>query len=99
MTTRGYRYRIDKSNIIGLTILENQETLIEDNSQDVSLSINPDLPQTKSLLAIPLTSLGKTIGALDIQSSSISGFKIEDRELLRTITRSTNTYNQEYSSC
>ena len=86
MTTRGYRYRIDKGNIIGLTILENKETLIEDISQDVSLSINPDLPQTKSLLSIPMTSLGKTIGALDIQSSSISGFKIEDRELLRTIS-------------
>jgi len=86
MTTRGYRYRIDKGNIIGLTILENKETLIEDISQDVSLSINPDLPQTKSFLSIPMTSLGKTIGALDIQSSSISGFKIEDRELLRTIS-------------
>ena len=85
MTARGYRYRIDKSNLIGLTILENRETLIEDISQDVSLSINPDLPQTKSLLAIPLTSPGKTIGALDIQSSSISGFTIDDRELLRTL--------------
>ncbi len=86
MKTRGYRYRIDKSNIIGVTISENKEILVEDISRDVSLSINPDLPQTKSLLAIPLTSLGKTIGALDIQSSSISSFNIEDRELLNTLS-------------
>ncbi len=46
---------------------------------------NPVLPDTRSELALPLTSRGETIGALSVQSTSQAAFSHEDITTLQTM--------------
>jgi GAF domain-containing protein len=43
---------------------------------------NPDLPDTRSEIALPLKIAGETIGALDLQSTEVNAFTPEDVEVL-----------------
>jgi GAF domain-containing protein len=46
---------------------------------------NPDLPETRSEMAIPLRVAGNVIGALDVQSTQTNGFSPEDIGVLTTL--------------
>jgi GAF domain-containing protein len=52
---------------------------------DVVYFDNPDLPETRSELAIPLISKGHVIGVLDVQSKEASAFDQEDIEILQIL--------------
>jgi GAF domain-containing protein len=46
---------------------------------------NPDLPHTRSEMALPLFARGETIGALDVQSTDSEAFSDEDVAVLQTL--------------
>jgi GAF domain-containing protein len=52
---------------------------------DIVFFNNPDLPQTRSEMALPLIVRGNVIGALDIQSEKINAFNDEDIEIMQTM--------------
>ena len=56
-----------------------------DTGADATFFNNPDLPQTRSELALPLKIENRVIGALDIQSTEINAFSDEDIEALTTL--------------
>ena len=66
---------------------------IESGEADIQLDIdqapvhlrNPHLPETKSEIALPLTSRGETIGALTIQSTQAGAFTSEDIVVLQSM--------------
>ncbi len=56
-----------------------------DTGTDAVFFNNPDLPQTRSEIALPLKYGAKVIGVLDVQSTQPSAFKDEDANLLSTL--------------
>jgi len=56
-----------------------------DVGQDAVFFDNPDLPETRSEMALPLKIGENVIGALDVQSKVSSAFKDEDIALLTTL--------------
>jgi signal transduction histidine kinase/DNA-binding response OmpR family regulator/putative methionine-R-sulfoxide reductase with GAF domain len=46
---------------------------------------NPELPNTRAELAIPIVARGKTIGALDVQSNIPGAFRTEDERVLESL--------------
>lgn len=46
---------------------------------------NPDLPETRSEIALPLQARGERIGVLDVQSTEPDAFSQEDVEVLQTL--------------
>ena len=66
---------------------------IESGEADIQLDIdqapvhlrNPHLPETKSEIALPLSSRGETIGALTIQSTQAGAFTSEDIVILQSM--------------
>jgi len=64
---------------------QNRPRVATDVGQDSVYFKNPDLPLTKSEVAIPLSAHGKVIGVLDIQSTEVAAFSQDDIELLQTL--------------
>jgi GAF domain-containing protein len=54
-------------------------------AEDAEFLRNPDLPDTRSEMALPLTVAGKIIGVLDIQSTEPNAFAEEDIDVLLTL--------------
>jgi len=53
--------------------------------EDAVFFNNPDLPQTRSEMALPLRVGRELIGVLDVQSDEVNAFKSEDVEALTTL--------------
>jgi GAF domain-containing protein/HAMP domain-containing protein len=85
MMARGYKREINKNDLIGRSILENRLIIIHDISQELTYQINPDLPQTASLIILPLESHGNVIGAIDVQAAQPYAFSNDDQEILQTL--------------
>ena len=56
-----------------------------DVGEDAVYFNNPDLPETRSEMALPLMASGEVIGALDIQSIKPNAFSQQDTELFLTL--------------
>lgn len=54
-------------------------------STDAVHRFNPLLPDTKTELAVPIFEDNKVIGALDMQSTQVDAFRLEDVEALRSM--------------
>jgi GAF domain-containing protein len=52
---------------------------------DTDFLINPDLPQTRSELALPLSVRSKLIGVLDVQSTEPEAYQEEDIKILQIL--------------
>jgi GAF domain-containing protein len=59
--------------------------IASDTGADAAFFNNPDLPQTRSELTLPLKIEERVIGALDIQSTDINAFSDEDVVALTTL--------------
>ena len=56
-----------------------------DTGADAVFFDNPDLPQTRSEIALPLQARGERIGVLDVQSTEPDAFSQEDVAVLQTL--------------
>ncbi|MFZ5820208.1 MAG: GAF domain-containing protein [Chloroflexota bacterium] len=78
MLERGHRLKIGEQGIVGYTTGSGNPRIALDVGEDAVFFENPDLPQTRSEIALPLR-IGKSIvGALDVQSTEPTAFGEED---------------------
>jgi len=85
MRKRGHRLPIGITGIVGHVTEHGEARIAADVSQDAVYFANPDLPETRSELAIPLKVSGMIIGALDIQSKERKAFSESDLLFLQII--------------
>jgi len=85
MLERGHRLRVGAEGIVG-TVAETAEArIVLDVGEDAVYFDNPDLPKTRSEMALPLVAVGETIGVLDIQSVKANVFSDEDIPILQVL--------------
>jgi GAF domain-containing protein/uncharacterized protein YjeT (DUF2065 family) len=84
MLARGHKLRLGEG-IVGTAAQQRQARIALDVGADAVFFNNPDLPETRSEMALPLLVRGQVIGVLDIQSSQVNAFSAEDIETLQTL--------------
>lgn len=85
MLNRGHRLKIGQVGIVGNVVGSGVPRIAVDTGKDAVFFENPDLPETRSEMALPLLAGKETIGALDVQSSQPDAFQAEDIEVLATL--------------
>jgi GAF domain-containing protein len=85
MMARGHQLRVGEVGIVGFVTDRGIPRITLDVGTDAVYFGNPDLPETRSEMALPLRIRGQVIGALDVQSSEPSAFTNDDATLLQTI--------------
>ncbi|MAT45150.1 MAG: hypothetical protein CL609_22710 [Anaerolineaceae bacterium] len=85
MLARNHKLRIGKVGIVGYATGMGEARIATDVGQDATYFNNPDLPLTRSEMALPLIANDEIIGALDVQSTESNAFTDEDIELFRTL--------------
>lgn len=78
MLKRGHRLKIGEQGIVGYTTGTGNPRIALDVGTDAVYFDNPDLPATRSEMALPLKIGKKVVGALDVQSTEPSAFTNED---------------------
>lgn len=84
MLERGHRLRLGFG-VVGFSAQTGQPRIALDVGHDAIFFNNPDLPDTRSEVALPLRSRGETIGVLDVQSTQAGAFSAEDLEVLTAL--------------
>lgn len=85
MLKRGHQLRIGEQGIVGYVTGTGRPRTAKDVGSDAVYFNNPDLPETRSEMALPLKITGQIIGALDVQSKQQNAFTEEDVEVLSTL--------------
>jgi GAF domain-containing protein len=85
MLQRGHKLRVGHTGIVGVVSATGTPRIALNVGLDAAFFDNPDLPQTRSELALPLHSTGEVIGVLDVQSTEENAFQMEDIEVLLTL--------------
>jgi signal transduction histidine kinase/ActR/RegA family two-component response regulator len=85
MLARGHSLRIGETGIVGYVTHTGQPRIALDVGQDAVYFDNPDLPETRSEMALPLEVEGQIIGALDVQSTQQAAYDDEDVAMLRIL--------------
>jgi GAF domain-containing protein len=84
MLARTHRLRLGMG-IVGYAVAHGEPRIALDVGQDAIFFDNPDLPDTRSEMALPLRARGEVIGALDVQSTEPEAFGDEDVAILQTL--------------
>lgn len=85
MLARRHSLRIGHAGIVGYVAASGAPRLALDVELDTAFRDNPDLPNTRSELALPLKVGDHIIGVLDVQSTVVNAFQPEDTEILYTL--------------
>ncbi len=85
MLERGHKLKIGQVGIVGYVTGSGAARIALDVGADAVFFNNPDLPQTRSEMALPLKAGNQVIGALDVQSTLPSAFKEEDIAILQIL--------------
>jgi len=86
LVARGHRLRVGEEGIVGYVTGRGEPRIALDVGKEAVFFDNPDLPDTRSEMALPLRARGKIIGALDVQSLEPAAFSNEDVAVLQTLT-------------
>jgi GAF domain-containing protein len=71
--------------VVGYCAKSGQPRIALDVGADAVFFNNPDLPNTRSEVALPMKSRGATIGVLDVQSTEAGAFSNEDLQVLAAL--------------
>ena len=85
MLARKHRLRVGHEGIVGYVTGKGVPRVALDVGEDAVFFDNPDLPATRSEMALPLLVRGQIIGALDVQSREPAAFTDEDVTVLQTL--------------
>ena len=85
MLGRQHSLSLDSHSIVGYSTLRGEPRIALDVGTDSVYFDNPDLPSTRSEMAIPLRVAGEVMGALDVQSTETNAFSQEDVGVLSTL--------------
>jgi len=82
MLDRGHQLEVGARGIVGNVAARGRARIALDTGADAVFFDNPDLPDTKSEVALPLLQGTEIIGVLDVQSTTQNAFTQEDIETL-----------------
>ena len=82
MLARGHRLVVGQEGVVGYVTRSGQPRVAADVGSDSIFQINPDLPYTRSELALPLKVGEIVTGVLDIQSTVSDAFTEDDISIL-----------------
>ena len=85
MLRRGHQLKVGEQGIVGYVAANAVPRIALDIGTDAVFFNNPDLPTTRSEMALPLILNEQTIGVLDVQSEEPSAFTQEDVDVLSTL--------------
>ena len=85
MLERGHRLKVGETGLVGFVTGTGKPRVALDAGADAVFFNNPDLPQTRSEIALPLHVGDQIIGALDVQSTEPNAFQQEDINILSTL--------------
>jgi GAF domain-containing protein/HAMP domain-containing protein len=84
MLAHNHRLRVGQG-IVGHAIQEGESRVSQIVREDAAYYNNPELPETRAELALPLRTRGRIIGALDVQSELENAFTADKIALLQTL--------------
>jgi GAF domain-containing protein len=84
MLARNHRLKLGVG-VVGFCAQTGQPRIALDVGADAVFFNNPDLPNTRSEVALPMHSRGSTIGVLDVQSTEAGAFSGEDLQVLTAL--------------
>jgi len=82
MLARGHNLKIGEQGIVGYVTQSGQPRIASNVGADAAFFNNPDLPETRSEMSLPLRSGDLVVGALDVQSQEENAFSPEDINVL-----------------
>jgi GAF domain-containing protein/HAMP domain-containing protein len=85
MVDRGHSLTVGSQGIVGYVAAQKKIRIALDVGSDAVFFNNPDLPMTRSEVALPLLVRNKVLGVLDIQSDQPQAFRMEDMDVLQTL--------------
>lgn len=85
MLERGHQLKIGETGIVGYVAEALQARIALDVGEDAHFFNNPDLPETRSEMALPLVVSGQILGVLDVQSTESSAFVEDDIATLQIL--------------
>lgn len=85
MLKRGHKLPIGQVGIVGHVAASGEPRIALDVGADAAYFNNPDLPATRSEMALPLRVRGQIIGVLDVQSIQADAFEPADVETLSVL--------------
>ena len=91
MLARNHRLAVGSRSVVGFVTANRKPRVVmdtgsaEQRSSEVIFMQNPDLPETRSEMALPLLIGDKLLGALDVQSTQPSAFASEDIAMLQLV--------------
>lgn len=85
MLLRQHRLRLDNTSIVGYTAMMNEPRIALDVGSDSVYFNNPELPETRSEMALPLRAGRQMFGVLDVQSIEPNAFVQDDISVLEIL--------------
>jgi GAF domain-containing protein len=85
MLVRGHKLKIGQVGIVGYVTGLGEPRIALDVGKDATYFDNPDLPETRSEMALPLMVGNRILGALDVQSREEVAFTEEDISILKVL--------------
>lgn len=82
MLARGHKLEVGQTGLVGFVAQKGRPRIALDVGEDAIFFNNPDLPDTRSELALPLKLRGKIIGVMDVQSTQSAAFTDADANTL-----------------
>jgi GAF domain-containing protein/HAMP domain-containing protein len=89
MLEHEHKLRVGQVGIVGYVTSSGNARIALDVGEDAVFFDNPDLPETRSEMALPLAIGSRIIGALDVQSTQENAFSEEDIQTLRLLADQT----------
>lgn len=85
MLARGHKLAVGQKGIVGYVAEKREPRIAMDVGQDAVYFDNPDLPETRSEMALPLMAGGELLGVLDVQSTEEAAFAQDDIATLQVL--------------
>jgi GAF domain-containing protein/HAMP domain-containing protein len=85
MLARNHKLKVGETGIVGFVTGTGKPRVALNTDEDTVFFNNPDLPETRSEMALPLRVGEEIIGALDVQSTEPNAFAQEDISILTTL--------------
>ncbi len=85
MLERGHKLRVAEQGIVGYVAARGEPRIALDVGEDAAWFNTPELPATRSEMALPFRLRDQIIGVLDVQSDQPQAFAQEDVQILQTL--------------
>ena len=85
MLEKNHKLKVGETGLVGYVTQFLKARIALDVGTDAVYFNNPDLPQTRSEMALPLVIGGQVLGALDVQSTESQAFSEEDSSTLQIL--------------